>query len=202
MRKNEMRPIAKFTFDLKYLFMKRIILISIAFLFIINFSFSQKTFLSDKKLWTDKQVYQMTEKFGIQDTFFTKDKQLKEDYFILYYIPQPEFDNYCQELIDLFKNNAEATSTMREIDNYMDELKNISTIDEWISLLNKYPRVKKIYEDSRKKSGFQSFSDFISKLKNNEYLVFLDNHGKYTSLVFSKNIPEALDSFKHLKRLK
>ena len=189
----------EFINDKKYN-MKKLKLLILCLLFSIQFVKSQNsTFQIDwsrvdftQEKWTVQQVFDMTAKFKIQDTFFISPTELKKSYQILKYLPQPDFDDYCNHMQKTFIESS-------DVIHYINETKNIKTIDEWLTLLAKYPAAGKIYTDDPAFFDENSFTELVQKLKNREKLIFVKENG---AILITENTRYDYKKFKHLKRLK
>ncbi|MGE5356788.1 MAG: hypothetical protein ACM3PT_11175 [Deltaproteobacteria bacterium] len=158
-----------------------------------DFSLDIRNFENSSQLWTDNQVWQFTQKFGIQDTFFKNNRELKEKFIILRHLTNEDLDKYCH----LIKDSG---LKKYEFDNYYNAMKSdrIIKINDWLSLLARYPSVMEIFANKLANGKLEEFNSLIQKLYSREKLIFVDNG----SVVMVDNTRESYSKFKHLKRLK
>lgn len=174
--------------------MKNIFLFT--FLFFFHFGFSQSLDVynnaiknyPDNKLWSDNQVYQIAKSYNIQDFLFLNPEKIKDNYILTLYMPMNDLKKLFEKLRDVYDTKR-----------YFSEIKNISTIDEWLDLLTKYPGFSNSLKNDKVFTLGYPFQEFIDKVKNNEILVFINENG---GLVVDPNTRKEVETYKHLKRLK
>ena len=191
----------EFINDKKYN-MKKLKLLILCLLFSIQFVKSQNsTFQIDwsrvdftQEKWTVQQVFDMTAKFKIQDTFFISPTELKKSYQILKYLPQPDFDDYCNHMQKTFIVSS-------DFKNYFLGIKTINTIDEWIELLHRNNSVFDSFNEDLYPVDEENidFIKLLENLKNRKMLIFVQESGSV--FITIKNRAN-FKKYKHLKRLK
>ncbi len=129
----------------------------------------------------------------LKDSLFNDNKELREEFSILKFMPQPDFDEYCYNLNRSWNN-------IYEWKGYFRDIKNINKIDEWLVLLFKtYPVVGNSVFKLIKDTDNMEFPQYLEKLRNREYLIFIDDNG---TMIRGLNTREFYEENKHLKRLK
>ena len=181
--------------------MKNYYNITFLLLFLNSLLIAQTDFVLDIRnyekgiiLWNDQQVSEITKKFGIQDTFFNSNLQLKNKFKILKYLSEEDINNYCLST----KKNGQISY---DFENYIKDMRSgqIDKIDEWVILLTMYPNVAKVYYEDQGANTTSGFNEFLRKLKKRELLMFIKDNG---STVIVENTRKNYNMYKHLTRLK
>ena len=165
------------------------------FLFFLHAGFSQALNVynnavknyPDNKLWSDNQVYQIAKSYNIQDSLFLNPEKIKQKFILTLYMPKDDLKKLFIKLQDVYDTKR-----------YFSEVKSVSTVDEWLDLLEKYPGFSNTLKNDKVFTLGYSFQKFVNKVKNQEILLFL----RGSEVVVAENTPDEYKKFKLLKRLK
>ncbi len=151
------------------------------------FTKANENYSKNNQLWTDDEVYEMAKEYNIQDSLFSSSGILKNNFSISRYMPKSDINKYFYDLRRFYESM-----------NYRSEIQSVSTIDEWLNLLAKYPTVANSLKNDKVFTMGLSFEEFVNKVKNSEIFLFLDGKG----IVVIPNIHKNFEEKKHMKRLK
>ena len=141
----------------------------------------------NNQLWTDNEIYEIAKEYNIQDSLFLSSGILKDNFSIVRYMPKSDINKYFYGIEGVYED-----------ENYRSEIQSVSTIDEWLNLLAKYPTVANSLINDKAFTNGLSFEEFINKVKHYEILFFLDGE----TLVIVPNTRKNYEENKHLKWLK
>ncbi len=114
--------------------------------------------------WRDIDLYKMATEFNLQDSFFLNSNTIKKEYTLLRYYPKEEVLKYYDQKVKTEKHKKETFKLNEDFKLFKKEIENIQSSLEYISVLNKYPNVKKsVLEANDKIPGYENVE---SKLKS------------------------------------
>lgn len=127
---------------------------------------------------TDDEIYEMLKDREYFSEFFTQTNQLKEEWYVLRYVPEEKIDRCYFCLATLKKAN-------NEVGNWKNEIHDLNTIADFENFLVKYPIIGRYEITNMEREFGMSFSDLLKKMKSHEYLIY--THKDYFAIFVYEN---------------
>ncbi|MBK8626494.1 MAG: hypothetical protein IPN86_13280 [Saprospiraceae bacterium] len=116
-------------------------------------------------LWTDNQVYEFLRNKEFKNLIFNDTNSLRENWQILKYVPE----NIIARRYACFEKFRKADI---EYEGWKKEIHQISTITEFIGMLEKYPIHGKAQIEMLEDELNMNFLQIVSKLRNRQLLIY------------------------------
>jgi hypothetical protein len=185
-------------YNLKYLIIKIFI-----FIYSINCCLAQdqKVYPPSKKIYNDKEVYNLLMEYGIQDTFFTKKRKIKENHTILNYMTFDEIKKYGE----MHKKGGLKRLAIIELNSFNKDVVKVKNLDEWFLTLKKYPAAFDEYKQAKTRDGKFLFEEVIAGNKvivmRNGWTTIVLNSAEELREYDSASILRPTSEFKKIKAL-